>query len=227
MPYSKNHSLADETAEELLDMINTNPDLKPGGKLPNENELSSQLNVSRGTLREAIRILSTQNILVIKRGLGTFISESANTSIDSGLTSISSVKIGLRDLMEMRLINEPECAYLAALRATDKEISSITKLGAILEDKMRKGEDRIDEEQKFHVAIAKATHNEFMKKLIPIISKSVYKEYILYIDKAEAYAEFTHDHMVIVDFIKNRNPEGARTAMKLHLLRVINNQKLE
>jgi DNA-binding FadR family transcriptional regulator len=227
MSYSTNYSLADETASELLDIINTREDLKPGSKLPNENELSSLLKVSRGTLREAIRILATQNILVIKRGLGTFISESTNTSVDVGLAPITSIKIGLRDLMEMRLINEPECAYLAAIRATDKEIDKIMELGKLLEDKMRKGEDRIEEEQKFHVAIAKATHNEFMKNLIPIINKSVYKEYLLYIDKAEEYAEFTRDHMAIMEFIKNRNPEGARTAMKLHILRVSSNQKLD
>lgn len=65
--------LFDRIADSILSMITVEQRFLPGSKLPNENTLSQELNVSRTTLREAIRILATGGILEIRRGKGTFV----------------------------------------------------------------------------------------------------------------------------------------------------------
>jgi GntR family transcriptional repressor for pyruvate dehydrogenase complex len=73
--------LPESTAQQILNMIETQHRFTVGDKLPNENDLAAELGVSRSTLREAIRILTTNGVLEIRRGKGTFVS--ANTVIDS------------------------------------------------------------------------------------------------------------------------------------------------
>ena len=66
-------NLAQQVADTILSYITIEKKFVPGDKLPNENEFSAQLQVSRATLREAIRILASHNVLEIKRGKGTFV----------------------------------------------------------------------------------------------------------------------------------------------------------
>ena len=121
---AKKSMLADSTAQKIKSMIEGG-NFSVGDKLPNENDFASQLGVSRSTLREAIRTLTASGMLEIKRGKGTFVT--ANTIIES--SDIAEISSGLDDLFEMRLMFEPDCAYYAALRATDDEIETICKYG--------------------------------------------------------------------------------------------------
>jgi DNA-binding FadR family transcriptional regulator len=156
---SKPEMLADSTAQQIMTMIEEENRFKVGDKLPNENDLALELGVSRSTLREAIKILTTNGILEIKRGRGTFVT--SNTIISS--QNFSDIASGLDDLFEMRLMFEPDCAYLAAERATDEEIEIICYYGEKIEKKILSGEDRTEDEQKFHESIANATHNSLTK----------------------------------------------------------------
>ena len=72
--------LADSIAQTILKMIEVENRFSIGDKLPNENELAKELGVSRSTLREAIKILTTNGVLEIKRGKGTFVTN--NTIIE-------------------------------------------------------------------------------------------------------------------------------------------------
>ena len=73
----KNKMLSQSIADTLLSMITIEKRFSAGDKLPNENELSEELNISRTTLREAIRILVAYNVLEIQRGKGTFVTQTA------------------------------------------------------------------------------------------------------------------------------------------------------
>ena len=154
-------------------------------------------------------------------------SEKYSTSDNYNFNALDSIKIALKDLIEMRLIIEPEIAYLAALRATDNEIKTILRYGNLIEAKILKGVDRVEEEQLFHITIAKAAHNDFIKKLAPIINKAIYKETIIYTTQNASYEGSISDHKAIMHFIINRNPEGAKCAMRLHILRMIEDLKLD
>lgn len=143
--------LSDQIADDIMTLIAIEKRFGPGDKLPNENELSEKLNISRTTLREAIRILVTNGVLEIKRGRGTFVREDFDVSKTLQLLNqISEARIGARDLYEMRLIFEPEAAYYATIRATDTELKRILDYGKQIEEKIFRGEDRTEVEQKFH-----------------------------------------------------------------------------
>lgn len=219
--------LSDRTADSILSMITVEKRFLPGEKLPNENILSEELKVSRTTLREAIRILATGGILEIRRGRGTFVREDLQIDNPGGLVSLTSAKVKARDLYEMRLIFEPEAAYYAALRATDKEMERIVSLSAEIEERIRRGEDRTEVEQAFHKSIAKATHNEFMNQLMPVIYEGINKGVRLSKVHEEAVQATLTDHRILVDFLKARNAEGARNAMKIHILHAMEQLPME
>lgn len=209
--------LADSIAQTILKMIEIENRFSIGDKLPNENELAKELGVSRSTLREAIKILTTNGVLEIKRGKGTFVTN--NTIIESG--DIGEIASGLDDLFEMRLMFEPDCAYYAAQRATDEEIAIICKYGEAVEKKILSGEDRTYEEQKFHESIANATHNSFVKQFMPIIFNAIKKGVVVMQKDKDVSKDNMQDDRLIMEFIKKRNPEGARTAMRLHIIHAI------
>lgn len=210
--------LAESVADDILAMITIDKKFAPGDKLPNENVLSAELHISRTTLREAIRILAAHNILEIKRGKGTFISQNIDFDEDFNLNDLSNIRLNIKDLFEMRLIFEPKIAYYAAKRATDKELERILYYGNLEEKKILNNEDRTEVEQAFHNSIAKATHNEFMNKLMPIIYKAIYKGVILSNENPAMIQETIEDHRMIMEFLANRDAIGAETAMKLHII---------
>ncbi|MBU3113528.1 FadR/GntR family transcriptional regulator [Clostridium lacusfryxellense] len=217
----KEKSLSQSVADDILAMINIDKRFDIGDKLPNENELSRQLKVSRTTLREGIRILTAHNILEIRRGKGTFVANHEKLNGGFGLEEFSTLKMNVKDLYEMRLIFEPQTAYYAAKRATDKELERILYYGKLEEEKILKKVDRTEAEQAFHKSIAKATHNEFMNKLMPILYKAIDKGVILSYENETIIQDTLNDHHMIMEFLEARDAEGAKTAMKLHILRAM------
>ncbi|NOW92484.1 FadR/GntR family transcriptional regulator [Clostridium beijerinckii] len=217
----KGKSLSESVADDILAMITIDKKFNIGDKLPNENELSTELKVSRTTLREAIRILVAHNILEIRRGKGTFVSEIKNITESMGLENLSTQKLDVKDLYEMRLIFEPETAYYAAKRATDKELERILYYGRLEEEMILNNEDRTEVERSFHKSIAKATHNEFMNKLMPILYKAIDNGVILSDENKSILQNTLNDHRMIMEFLEARDAEGSKTAMKIHIIRAM------
>lgn len=211
-------SLADNVADELVAMITIDKKYQAGDKLPNENELAEQLQVSRTTLREAVRLLTAHGLLEIRRGKGTYVMNANAANRELGLTKLQSIPMDIKDLFEMRLIFEPQAAYYAAKRATDKELERILDYGRREEDLILKKKDRTEAEQAFHKSIAKATHNEFMNRLMPILYQAITKGVHLSDRKEDVVRDTFHDHHSIMEFLADRDAEGAATAMKLHIL---------
>lgn len=218
--------LSDSAAEEILAMITVEKRFLPGDKLPNENELSQEMEISRTTLREAVRALVANGILEIQRGRGTFVKQDIDTDDVKLLTPLKDVKVNARELYEMRLIFEPEVAYYAALRASDKELDRILSFGRQVEEKIRKKEDRTNEEQMFHRSIAKATHNKFMNQLMPVIYQGIGEGVTLSRQKEMAVQDTLKDHQLIMEFLEARNAEGARSAMRIHILHAMKELKI-
>ncbi len=216
-----NEKLSDVTAQKIRTMIEAENRFKVGDKLPNENDFANELGISRSTLREAIKSLTSLGILEIKRGKGTFVTDS--TMIEGG--DLGEINSGLDDLFEMRLMFEPECAYYAALRATDEEIAIICRYGEAVEQKIKSKEDRTYEEQKFHESIASATHNAFVEQFMPIIFNAIKKGVIVMQKDKIVSSDNLNDDRLIMDFLKSRNADGARTAMRLHILHAMEGLK--
>lgn len=222
----KNKMLSQSVADSILSMITIEKRFSVGDKLPNEIELSEELNVSRTTLREAIRILVAYDILEIRRGKGTYVTEKVLEQ-PQDLEQLSSVKVNAKDLYETRLIFEPEAAYLAAVRGTDAEIKRIIDYGKRIENEIRSGKDRTKDEHSFHKAIAQATHNEFMNKLMPILYQAISKGVVLSVQSEKAINDTIGDHRMIMEFLEQRNAEGAKNAMRIHIMHAIKALNIE
>lgn len=214
----RGRSLAEDVADNILAMITIDKKFGIGDKLPNENELSAGLKVSRTTLREAIRILVAHNVLEIRRGKGTYVKNNQQLNENFNIKEFSVFQMDIKDLYEMRLIFEPQSAYYAAKRATEKELERILYYGRLEEEQILKKEDRTDVEQAFHKSIAKATHNEFMNRLMPILYQAIDKGVLLADAKEEMVLNTLHDHQMIMEFLSKRDAQGAKTAMELHII---------
>ena len=119
--------LAQAAAEDIIEMIRTNH-MKPGDRLENEYELAKKLNVGRSTVREAVKSLETRNILTIKRGAGTFISQNEGVAVDPlGISLMGKDEEMALELLDVRMILEPESAALAAIHADKNEITEISR----------------------------------------------------------------------------------------------------
>lgn len=221
-----NKMLSQSIADTIRSMITIEKRYVAGDQLPNENELSAELNVSRTTLREAIRILVAYNILEIRRGKGTFVTQAAFEQ-EPDLGQLSDIKVNAKDLYEMRLIFEPEAAYLAAVRGTDAEIKRILEFGERIEQEIKAGQDRTGNEHSFHKAIAQATHNEFMNQLMPILYQAIAKGVTLSAMSQKAVSDTLNDHRMIMDFLAQRNAEGAKNAMRIHIMHAIRELGIE
>ena len=217
MPYSAN-ALSVKIADQLTEMISKRR-FQPGDKLPNELELAEELQISRTTLREALRILSTRGLVEARRGIGTFVTQSKSIHAYYDLLKIQNTNVTTKELYEMRLMFEPQAAYYACLRASDEELETIFRYGELDEQMIQRQDPLWDEsEQKFHNSIASATHNQFITALLPIFNRAIHQGIILANESPEVSEMTLHDHRVLMDYLRERNPEGAKTAMYLHII---------
>lgn len=210
-------SLSEQAAGQIMEMILVEKRFRTGDKLPNELELAQELGISRVTLREAVRILCTRGIVEIRRGRGTFVTANGNTMAD--LTPLGNLAVSNRDLLEIRMMAEPAVAYYAAKRASAEEKRRIRELSDRIEHILTNDRDNIQErlrlEQDFHNAIASASHNPFMNQLLPIMNKSIYND-VVHVEESVTYS--LQDHREIVHFIEIGDAEGAKAAMKMHIV---------
>lgn len=210
-------SLSQQVADDIYHMIVNENSFTPGSQLPNENDLSQQLGVSRATLREAIRTLVSQGILDVYRGKGTFIASDVKVLADFEMGDFDSKRVRLRDLYETRLMFEPPMTAFACQRATDKEIEHILQLGAEVEQYIHAGKDRTEADQAFHQAIVMAAHNDFLLRLIPVVNRAI-AESISFNPDDQILAEDTlRDHALVMEFLRKRDATGAKQAMSIHI----------
>ena len=220
-------NLSQQTAERLYTMIVVERRLAPGEKLPNELELSRELGVSRTTLREAIRTLAAQGVLAIQRGRGTFVSDAVERINDFGFSALDRMRGQLRDLFELRRIFEPSAARLACRRATETELEEILARGAEVEDCIRAGRDRTAADREFHTAIVRATHNEYMLRLLPLIHQAVATAVEAGEQQERLAADTLRDHALLLEFFRRRDGAGAEHAMAIHMRHAMDGMGLE
>ena len=222
MRETKKVKLSERTADRLYEMIAEERRYEPGSKLPNENELSAALSVSRTTLREAISFLVAQGVLEIRRGKGTFVSTNLpEEAVDLSVLQNMHSRVRAKDLFEMRLIFEPETVALACRRASDEELEQIRKKALRVERTAAEGGDWAEADQEFHLAIIKASHNEYMRRLYPIINSAVNEILQITRSRQEMQNIALGDNRLILDFLMARDEEGARYAMAIHMKHLI------
>lgn len=213
----RKQNLVEKTTEQLVQFIQDN-DIQSGERLPNESELSEKLAVSRSTLREAVRILVSRNVLNVRQGSGTYVSEKRGKSSDPfGLSFIKDKKKMLSDLYDMRYLLEPEIAALAAKNATPQQITQMQDLIEQIEESFDSGDSKhVALDIKLHTLISEASGNEAYSYIVPIISRSVNLFNKSYDDQAAK--NFTRIiHRQIIEGISTHDQEEARDAMLVHM----------
>ena len=131
--------LTEKVADDIVRTI-IGKELKPGDKLPNEFELAAKLGVGRSTVREAIKALVSRNVVEIRRGAGTFVSDRSGVSEDPlGLQFLGDTARVATDLLELRFMMEPRLASLAAGNSTPEQIAEMMQLCDACERKMLDG----------------------------------------------------------------------------------------
>lgn len=210
-------NLVEQTTNKIIEYIKSN-NIQPGEKLPNEYILSTDLDVGRSTFREAIRILISRNILEVRQGSGTYVSEKEGRSTDPfGLTMIRDKTKMISDFYDMRYVLEPEVAALAATNATEQQIDEINKLSKEIENSFSAGNnDHVQLDIKFHSLIAKASDNMAYSYILPIINTSISLFNKNYTD--EDAKKFTVKiHREICRAISEHNPVSAHDSMMVHM----------
>lgn len=207
--------LAQIAADKIIEIIREKK-LQPGDRLPNEYDLAKSLEVGRSTVREAIKRLESRNILSIRRGAGTYISSREGVAEDPlGIALMGKDEEIALELLDVRMILEPESAAMAAVHATKEEKNAIKKQNRKVISMIEKGINHTEEDAKFHQLIARATGNRIIAKLIPIIYRSV----SLTIEMTNRRLSETTIifHQQIVDAIERGDERGARSAMLAHM----------
>lgn len=208
--------LSEKVALDIQKMISDNG-LKPGDKLPNEIEMMKIINVGRSTIREAIKILVAAGMLEVRRGRGTFVGSTPGVGKDPlGVKYIDDENL-LNHLYEMRLILEPPVVRLAIERGKSADMDNIRDAYAAVEAKINKGEDHSKEDVLFHSAIAEATHNPIMKRVIPIVNQGILEGYSHTKDNPFVSKVVKLQHKKIFEAIIARDADSAEEAMREHI----------
>ncbi|MFT9819461.1 FadR/GntR family transcriptional regulator [Lysinibacillus sp. NPDC056185] len=150
-----------------------NGELQPGEKLPTERELASRFNVSRTSVREALRKLEIKGIIEIKQGSGSFIKAPDFHSLGEELSStiIKTEKKLIYEMLELRQILEVECAFLASQRATSEDLERIGKALEMMDRAKNDVELGIQADLSFHINIVLASHNSIFLQLFQTLSE--------------------------------------------------------
>lgn len=202
-------------ADKIIDLIESK-ELLPGEKLPSEQELMKELNVGRGTIREAIKSLVSRNIVEIRRGVGTFVAKNTGVVEDPlGFSFINNKKKLVKDSMDVRLLLEPSIARWAARNATDSEILEIIELSKKIETAILNDENYSDLDVEFHTKIANSSRNLVVENLIPILNTNIRS--LIDVTHAVLREHTILSHKKIANAIKERDEEMAERLMREHI----------
>lgn len=211
----KNTLLAEQVQEQLYDYI-TAHSMKPGDKLPNEFKLAEQFGVGRSTVREAVKLLVSRNVLETRRGSGTYVKDLIPADMDPlNLRSVQDKVALAMDLVDLRLILEPGIAELAAYNATEEEIRHLQELCDATEYKIENNLYYIQDDIDFHTYIARCSKNKVVEQLISIIETAVLM--FVNITHRQSMKETVTTHRAITKAIADHDPIGARSAMTMHI----------
>jgi len=140
---------------------------KARDQLPSERELAETFKVSRTSVREALRTLESQGLIVSRSGMGNFVVDLPVESLVGPLARLLiDEKKALADVFEMRKLIEPHIAALAAERATKSDIAQLKKIVAKQGEAVSRGTTGVEADAEFHFTIGRATRNQALQKLV-------------------------------------------------------------
>jgi len=210
-------TMTELVAQRLVALL-SNGSLRPGDKLPPERDLAQLLNVGRTTVREALKLLTLGGLLEAKRGDGTYVRREFTNFLSQQiewpvLLSVQEVDM----IVEVREGLEARAARLAAERATPEEIEKIGVYKELLEIEGRDIGRETELDLKFHHAIADASHNVLLCRLM-LSLQNILRQYIALSNQLTDRIETTvAEHRPIYEAIAAGDQDAAERAMLDHL----------
>lgn len=210
-------SISEQIATRLLSLLKEKH-LKPGDKLPPERELAALMQVSRSSLREALRALSMMNVLEIRQGSGTYVSSLDSELLAERLSFIFSVKdSAVTELFEARKILEAGIAGLAAQRVAAEDIEALKLCLAASKEAVDNPDAFLKADLALHKKITEIARNSVLTSMYDSISQLNLASRSR-TNEIPGLREQSHkDHQQIVTALETRDAQAAQQAMLQHL----------
>ena len=176
--------------------------LKPGQRLM-EVQLAEQLGVSRTPVREAIRKLELEGLVVMLPRKGAYV---ANMSLKD-----------IMDVLEIRSSLEGMAAFLAAERINDEDLKHLKEIAGELGQNESNIEELLKKDVEFHECIFKATNNKKLHQLINSLWEQVYRFRVSYLSDYDALLNIVEEHKMIVEAIEQGDSELAKKRATEHI----------
>lgn len=212
----KNQKIYEIVMEQIKDIVKKG-ELNSGDKLPSERDLCEKLEVSRTSVREALKALQMLGLIESKHGGGNYIKENFEDSLLEPL-SIVFLLLGSKskDVLELRKIIEPQIAALAAINITNEQLIELKEIMNELNSTMD-AEISASLDKKFHYKIAQASGNNLISTIIFSISSLIEK----YIENSKVHAlnkELVKiQHEEIWKALETKDGAAAAIAVRKHL----------
>jgi GntR family transcriptional repressor for pyruvate dehydrogenase complex len=192
-------------------------ELKPGDQLPPERQLADQFQVSRASVREALRSLELLGIVETRAGGGTFVRQAQPDDLARPLQSLITRGHTLTDVIDVRGLIEPAVAERAAQNITKDELAELRQIIAAQERKVAAGEPYVEEDTRFHEVIGTAARNELLVTVLGVIwdvLRASREEWLLTEKRAHASIEA---HRRILAALEQHDGAAARSAAADHI----------
>jgi len=195
-------------------------DLRPGDQLPPERQLAEQFQVSRASVREALRALELLGIVETRAGGGTFVRQTLPDDLARPLTSLMARGHTLADVIEFRGLIEPAIAAAAAERITPSQLAELREIFAEQEAKIAAGEPYAEEDTRFHELIGTAARNELLTTMLGVVwdvLRASREQWLQTNQRAHASLDA---HRRILSALGAHDPDMARKAAADHITAV-------
>lgn len=192
--------------------------LEPGEKLPSERLLAERIGVTRGSIRNAIQKLEYYGLLKSMPQSGTFISNLGRAALNGMIDQILNLpEPDFKSLVETRIFLEIKSVRFAAARHTSEDLKHIEQALENYRSKTLAGEESVEEDLLFHLAIAQASHNPSLNQLMLSITPQIITDFEKYhVCKSDMALNAIKEHEAIVDAIRTKDPDQAELMMKEH-----------
>ncbi len=211
-----------QVAEQILDAIRSG-EYAGGDRLPPERDLAAAMGVSRGSVREAIGALQVAGILESRVGDGTYVAPAGAREVKSGVRALLEAGVDLLEIWRGKEVIEVLLLESAARAATNEEIEAMSGTLARMAEGVKRRDYRayLVSNVRFHLAIAKAARSPSLEKAENILLRVTQQIYsAAERGNEEAAAEHLDRalevHQKILDVLRERDPDGARRAMRRH-----------
>lgn len=215
--------VSDNAIDQILNLI-AEGRLKPGDRLPSERELVRQLEVSRASVREALRALEAKGIIEVKPGSGSFIRRGNQEKAGPDWVPwLLAHRREIMQLVELREALETRAAYLAATRASQEQVAAMKNAIDRMSEAVENGDPDItvQADKAFHESVAKACGNELIAYLLNAANEALTDPRGAILSLPGRPAKSLAEHRLIWQAIGNRNPEQAETAVLHHIAGVV------